>query len=118
MKPESCAKYNVDSNGKDPKFKVGDHVGILKYKKMFGKGHSLNLCEVLVISKIKTTVPWTYVISDKNDEKFVGYSYEKNCRRLMNKTLEYKKSLKEKEINYTSNIKVIIVKLKKKHCIK
>ena len=30
MKPESCAKYNVESNGKDPKFKVGDHVGILK----------------------------------------------------------------------------------------
>ena len=28
VKSASYAEYNVDSNVKDPKFKVGDHVGI------------------------------------------------------------------------------------------
>ena len=37
MKPvdvtsDSYADYNVDFNEKDPKFKVGDHVRISKYK--------------------------------------------------------------------------------------
>ena len=33
----SYAEYNVDSNKKDPKFKVGDRVRISKYKKNFSK---------------------------------------------------------------------------------
>ena len=35
VKSNSCAEYNVDSNEKDPRFKVGDHVRISKYKKYF-----------------------------------------------------------------------------------
>ena len=35
VKPDSYAKYNVDSTKKDPKFQVGDHVRISKYKKHF-----------------------------------------------------------------------------------
>ena len=40
MKPfdvtsDSYAEYNEDSNKKSPKFKVGDHVRISKYKKNF-----------------------------------------------------------------------------------
>ena len=71
MKPvdvlsDCCAEYNVDSNEKDTNFKVGDHVGISKYTKMFAKGYTPNWSEeVFVISKNKDTVPWTYVISDK-----------------------------------------------------
>ena len=42
MKPidvtsDSYAEYNEDSNEKDPKFKVGDHVRISKYKNIFAK---------------------------------------------------------------------------------
>ena len=33
------AEYNVDSNAKDPKFKIGDHVRISKYKNVFAKGY-------------------------------------------------------------------------------
>ena len=33
----SYAEYSVDSNEKDPKFKVGDRVRISKYKKFFSK---------------------------------------------------------------------------------
>ena len=37
VKCYSYAEYNVDSNAKDPKFKIGDHVRILKYKNIFAK---------------------------------------------------------------------------------
>ena len=42
MKPidvtsDSCAEYNEDSNKKDPKFKVGGHVRISKYKNILLK---------------------------------------------------------------------------------
>ena len=70
VKSNSYAEYNVDSNQKDPKFKVGDHIRISKYKNIFAKGYDTNWSEeVFVISKIKNTVPWTYVISDLNGEK-------------------------------------------------
>ena len=43
MKPieitsDSYAEYNKDSNEKDPKSKVGDHVRISKYKNIFANG--------------------------------------------------------------------------------
>ena len=78
VKSDSYAEYNVDSNDKDPKFKIGDHVRISKYKNIFAKRYTPNwLEEVFVISKIKNTVPWTYVISDLNGENIVGTFYEK-----------------------------------------
>ena len=44
-------------NDKDPKFKVGDHVGISKYKTIFVKGCTPNLSEeVFVIKKVENTV--------------------------------------------------------------
>ena len=58
VKSNSYAEYNVDSNEKDPKFKVGDHVRISKYKNIFAKRYTPNWSEeVFVISKIKKTVP-------------------------------------------------------------
>ena len=72
-KHNSCPEYNVDSNEKDPEFKAGDHVRIPKYINIFAKRFDLNWPEeVFVISKIKNTVPLTYVINDLNGEKIVG----------------------------------------------
>ena len=74
---------------KDPKFKVGDHVRISKYKNIFTKGYSPNwLEEVFVISKIKNAVPWTYIISDSNGKKIVATFYEKELQKTNQKTLE------------------------------
>ena len=42
VKSSSCAEYNVDSNNKGPKFKIGDHVKISKYKIYFAKGYPPN----------------------------------------------------------------------------
>ena len=65
-------------NDKDPKFKVGDHVIILKYKNAFAKGYTSNWYEeVFVIEKVKNTVPWTYVINDLNGDEIIGTFYEK-----------------------------------------
>ena len=70
-------EYNEESNEKDPKFKVGDHVSIPKYKNIFAKRYNLKWPEkVFVISKIKNTVPWSYVISNLNGEEIIGTFYE------------------------------------------
>ena len=53
VKPISYAEYNVDSNEKNPQFKIGDHVRISKYKNIFIKGYTLNWPkEVFVMSKM------------------------------------------------------------------
>ena len=94
MKPidvtsNSYAAYNEDSNEKDPKFKVDDCVRISKYKEIFAKGYTQNRSdEVSVISKIKNTVQWTYLISDLNGEPITGTFMKKNCRKLVNKNSE------------------------------
>ena len=42
VKSNSYAKYNVDSNDKDPKFQFSDHVRISKYKNIFAKRYTCN----------------------------------------------------------------------------
>ena len=60
------------------KFKVGDHVIISKYENIFAKRYTPNWSEeVSVVSKIKNTIPWTYVISDLNCETITGRFHEK-----------------------------------------
>ena len=83
MKPidvtsDSYSEYNEDFNKKDPKFKVGEHVRTSKYKNIFAKWYAPNWSgEVFVVSKIRNTVPWTYVISDLNGEEVTGSFYKK-----------------------------------------
>ena len=70
---DSYAECGEGFNKKDRKFKVGDHVRISKYKNIFAKGYAPNWSEeVFVVSKIKNTIPWTYVISDLNGEEITG----------------------------------------------
>ena len=78
-----------DSNVTKPKFNVGDHVRISNYKNNFAKGYSQNWSEeIFVVSKIKDTVPWTYVISDLNGEKLREVFMKKNCKKLVKKNSE------------------------------
>ena len=45
---------NKEVNDKDPKFKVGDHVRISKYKNIFAKGYTPDWSEeVFIIKKLK-----------------------------------------------------------------
>ena len=72
--------FKKEVNDKDPKFKVGDHVRISKYKNIFAKGYTPNWSEEVFVSKIKSTVPGTYVINDLNSEEIIGSFYEKELQ--------------------------------------
>ena len=102
MKPidvgdDSFAEYNEESNEKDPKFKVGDHVRISKLKNVFPKRYTPNWSEeIFIIKKIKNTVPWTYVISDLNGEEIVGSFYEKELQKTNQREFIIEKVIKRK----------------------
>ena len=49
VKSDSFAEYNEESNEKDRKFKVGDHVRISKYKDIFGKEYAPNWSEEIFL---------------------------------------------------------------------
>ena len=68
-------------NDKDPKFKVGNHVRIFKYK---------------LIIKVKNTVPWPYVINDLNNDEIIGTFYEKELQKANQKEFRIEKVIKRK----------------------
>ena len=72
VKDNTYFDFKKEVNVKDPKFNVGDHVRISKYKNTFARGYTPNWSEEgFVISKIKNTVSWTYVINDLNREDII-----------------------------------------------
>ena len=86
------SSMKLRSNDKDPKFKVGDHVRISKYKNIFAKGYMPNRSEeVFVTKKVKNTVPWTYVINDLNGAEIIGTFYEKELKKINQKEFREKK---------------------------
>ena len=105
VKSNSYAEFNVGSNEKDPKFKIGDRVRISKYKNIFAGRYAPNWSEeVFVISKIKNTVPWTFtflsfskvpqtfdffhLINHLTVKKLFELFTKKNSRRLIKQDLE------------------------------
>ena len=102
MKPidvtdDSFAEYNEESNKKDPKFKVGDHARISKYKNIFPKGYAPNWSEkVFVINKINNTVPWTYAISDMYGEVITGSFYQKELQGTHQQKFSIEKIIRTK----------------------
>ena len=84
-------------NDKNPKFKVGDHVRISKYKNIFAKGYTSNCSEeVFVVSKIKNTVPWPHVINDLNGKETIGIFYEKELQKTNQTEFRIEKAFKTK----------------------
>ena len=84
---------NKKNNKEDPKFKVGEHVRISKYKNLFATAYAPNWCEEgFVITKVKNTVPWTYVISDLKSEEVVGTFLRKRIAKNKSKIIEVRKS--------------------------
>ena len=76
-KDNTYINFKKEVNDKDPKFKVGNHVRISKYKNIFAKGYPPNWSEVFVIKKVKNRALWTYFINDLNGEEIIGTFYEK-----------------------------------------
>ena len=86
VKDNTYINFKREVNDKNPKFKVGDHARISKYKNIFAKGYIPNWSEeIFVISKIKNTVPWTYVHNDLKGEEII---MKMNCKAQDKKNLE------------------------------
>ena len=89
VKSNSYAEYNVDSTKEDSQFQLDDHVRI----SIFAKEYTSNWPEeVFVISKIKNTVRWPYVIIDLNGEEFVRTFYEKELQETNQEEFRIRKS--------------------------
>ena len=74
--------HSVESNDKDPKFEVDDHLGISKYKNAFAKGNPPHWSEeYFVTKKVKNVVLQTYAISDLSSEEIVRTFYEKELQK-------------------------------------
>ena len=86
---------NKEFNNKDPKFKVGDHARISKYKNIFAKGYMPNWSEEVKI-KVKNTIPWTYVINDLNCEEIIGTFYEKELQKTNQEEFRIEKVIRRK----------------------
>ena len=102
VKDNTYINTSKEINNKDPKFKVGDHVKISKYKNIFTKGYMPNWSEeVFGIKKVKNTIPWTYVMNDLNDEEIIGTFYEKELQKTNQKEFRIEKVIRrKKEINF------------------
>ena len=102
-----------ESNNKDPKCQVGDHVRISKCKNIFPKGYTVNWSEKkFLIKKVKKAVPRTYVIKDLNSEKIIGsFIVRKELQNRNQKDFRIEKVIKRKEINYMLNGKAMIIHL-------
>ena len=89
VKDNTYLDSKKEVNDKDPKFKVGYHIRISKYKNIFAKGYTPNWSEeIFVISKIKNTVPWIYLLMILMVKKLLEQFMKKNCKRLIKRYLE------------------------------
>ena len=97
VKDNTYIDFKKESNDKNPKFKVGDHVRISKYKNIFAKGYMPNWSEeIFIIKKIKNTVPWSYVINDHNGEEIIGTFYENELQGTKQNEFRIEKVIKKK----------------------
>ena len=97
VKDNTYIDFKKEINDKNPKFKVGDHVRISKYKNIFAKGYMPNWSEeIFIIKKIKNIVPWTYVINDLNGEGIIGIFYEKELQGTNQQEYRIEKVIKRK----------------------
>ena len=93
IKDNTNIDFKKEVNDKTPKFKVGDHLRISKYKNIFAKGYMANWSEeIFIIKKIKNTVPWTYVINDLNGEEIISTFYENELQKTDQKRIRNRKS--------------------------
>ena len=97
VKENTYIDFKKEINNRDPKFKVGDHVRISKYKNIFTKGYMPNWSEeIFIIKKMKNTVTWTYVIDGLNGEEIIGTFYENELQKTDQKEFRIEKVLKKK----------------------
>ena len=86
VKDNTYISTDKEINNKGPKFKVGDHVRISKYKNIFSKGYTSNWSEeVFVVKKVKNTLLMISMV-----KKLLEHFMKKNCKKQIKKNSELK----------------------------
>ena len=97
VKDNTYIDLKKENNDENPKFKIGDHVRISKYKNIFAKGYMPNSSEeIFVIKKIKNTVRWTYEINDLNSGEITGTFYENELQGTKQNEFRIERVIKRK----------------------
>ena len=97
VKDNTYIDFGNEVNDNDPKFKVGDHVRISKYKNIFAKSYTPNWSEeIFVIKKIRNTVRWTYVIDDLNGKEITRPFYERELQKIGQQEFRIEKVIRKK----------------------
>ena len=98
VKDNTYIDFEKEVNNEDLQLKIRDHVRISKYKNISAKGYRQNWSEeVLVIKKVKNTVPWIYVINDLNGEEIIGTFHEKELQKTNQKEFGIEKYLGKRQ---------------------
>ena len=77
VKVDTFINFDVEKNDKDPEFKIGDHMWILKYKNIFAKGCIWLIWRSFCDLNVKSIVTWMYVIEHLKGEEVARTFYEK-----------------------------------------
>ena len=85
--------FEVESNDKDPKLKVDDHIRISKYMNIFAKGYTPNWSEENFVIKLKIKYYGHIIIEDLHSEKRIA-------REKLNRVQNWKSKNKRWKIVY------------------
>ena len=89
VKDNTYIDFKKEINLKDPKFKVGDHVRISKYKNFFLKDTcQISLKKFLLLVKLKIQFYGHILLMILMVKKLLEHFMKKNCKRLIKKNLE------------------------------
>ena len=89
VKDDTYIDSKKDVYDKDPKFKVGDHVRISKYKKFLLKdARQISLKKLLLLVKLKIQFHGHMLLMISMVKKLLEHFMKKNCKRLIKKNLE------------------------------
>ena len=89
VKDNTYIDFKKEVNDNDPKLKIGDHVKISKCKNIFAKENMPNWSEeIFIISEIKNTVLWIYVLNDLNGKRLLVRFMKKNYKAQAKKNSE------------------------------
>ena len=89
IKSSTYINSRKEINDEYLKFKIDDIDRILKYKNISAKGYVPSQSEeVIFIKNVRTTVSWTYVISDFKGEEIAGMFFEKKNAKSKSKRVQ------------------------------
>ena len=98
VKDDTYIEFDKKGSNSNPKFQLGDHIGISKYQNIFTKTYTQNWYkENFTIKKVKNTIPWTYIIGYLDAEEIVETLYEKELQKPNQEKFRIEKEIKKKQ---------------------